>query len=161
MRRNSTRSSRSRAGDETGVREGRPAFISTLRTVAAQNISKKAYQLLFKAMEESGYAAIAKLSMHQRTHRSRTPARQGHDAAHDVLYKRNSRSRRVRKGGLIVRAEARREKFPAEQLIESLAAPFEPDKYKDQYRSATKAMIEAKQQWAWKLPRRSIQSWRP
>src|ERR1700727_602198 len=38
------------------------------------------------------------------------------------------------------------EKKLAEQLIESLAAPFEPDKYKDNYMESMKAMIEAKQQ---------------
>jgi DNA end-binding protein Ku len=38
------------------------------------------------------------------------------------------------------------EKKLAEQLIESLAAPFEPNKYKDNYMESMKAMIEAKQQ---------------
>jgi DNA end-binding protein Ku len=37
------------------------------------------------------------------------------------------------------------EKKLATQLIESLAAKFEPDKYKDQYQESMKALIEAKQ----------------
>jgi DNA end-binding protein Ku len=38
------------------------------------------------------------------------------------------------------------EKKLAEQLIESLAAKFQPEKYKDQYQESMSAMIEAKQQ---------------
>jgi DNA end-binding protein Ku len=38
------------------------------------------------------------------------------------------------------------EKKLATQLIESLAAKFEPEKYKDQYQESMKAMIEAKRQ---------------
>jgi DNA end-binding protein Ku len=37
------------------------------------------------------------------------------------------------------------EKKLATQLIESLAAKFEPEKYKDQYQESMKAMIAAKQ----------------
>jgi DNA end-binding protein Ku len=38
------------------------------------------------------------------------------------------------------------EKKLATQLIESLAAKFEPEKYKDQYQESMKSMIEAKRQ---------------
>jgi DNA end-binding protein Ku len=38
------------------------------------------------------------------------------------------------------------EKKLAEQLIESLAAKFEPEKYKDQYQESMRTMIESKQQ---------------
>ena len=38
------------------------------------------------------------------------------------------------------------EKKLAEQLIESLAAKFEPEKYKDQYQESMSGLIEAKRQ---------------
>ena len=45
-----------------------PLYYDASYYVTPEDEGKKAYQLLLKAMEESGYAAIAKLTMHQREH---------------------------------------------------------------------------------------------
>src|ERR1700730_9986434 len=45
-----------------------PLYYDASYYVTPEDEGKKAYQLLLAAMEESGYAAIAKLTMHQREH---------------------------------------------------------------------------------------------
>src|SRR6266704_2398008 len=45
-----------------------PLYFDSSYYVAPEDAGVKAYQLLMKAMEESGYGAIAKLTMHQREH---------------------------------------------------------------------------------------------
>src|SRR6266404_465697 len=73
-----------------------PLYFDSSYYVAPEDAGVKAYKLLMSAMQESGYGAIAKLTMHQREH------------------------------------------------IVSLAAPFEPQKYRDEYQENVKAMIAAK-----------------
>ena len=45
-----------------------PLYFDASYYMAPEDAGAKAYQLLLKAMEESGYGAIAKLTMHQREH---------------------------------------------------------------------------------------------
>src|SRR5215470_19505121 len=45
-----------------------PLYYDASYYVTPEDEGKKAYQLLLEAMESSGYAAIAKLTMHQREH---------------------------------------------------------------------------------------------
>src|SRR6266849_6442387 len=45
-----------------------PLYFDASYYLTPEDAGVKAYQLLMKAMEESGYGAIAKLTMHQREH---------------------------------------------------------------------------------------------
>src|SRR5436189_6467747 len=45
-----------------------PLYFDASYYVAPEDAGVKAYQLLMTAMQESGYGAIAKLTMHQREH---------------------------------------------------------------------------------------------
>src|ERR1700739_2785279 len=45
-----------------------PLYFDSSYYISPEDAGLKAYQLLMKAMEESGYGAIAKLYMHQREH---------------------------------------------------------------------------------------------
>jgi DNA end-binding protein Ku len=102
--------------------------------------------LLLNAMENSGYAAIAKLTMHQREHIVVVRPRAKGMTLHTMFY--TSEIREVAEYGRSDSAAQPKdaEKKLATQLIESLAAPFEPEKYKDQYVESMKNMIEAKRQ---------------
>src|SRR6266700_2951620 len=102
----------------------------------------KAYQLLMKAMEESGYGAIAKLTMHQREHIVIVrPGTKGM-TLHTMFYSNEIRAAEsVPADKIEVKYQ---EKKLAQQLIESLAAPFEPQKYRDEYQENVRAMIAAK-----------------
>jgi len=123
-----------------------PLYYDASYYVTPEDEGKKAYQLLLAAMEESGYAAIAKLTMHQREHIVVVRPRANGMTLHTMYY--TNEIREVAEYGQSDKsAEPKpQEKKLAEQLIESLAAKFEPEKYKDQYQDSMRGLIEAKQQ---------------
>jgi DNA end-binding protein Ku len=123
-----------------------PLYYDASYYVTPEDEGKKAYQLLLEAMEESGYAAIAKLTMHQREHIVVVRPRAKGMTLHTMFY--TNEIREVAEYGRTDNAAEpkEQEKKLAEQLIESLAAKFQPEKYKDQYQESMSAMIEAKQQ---------------
>jgi DNA end-binding protein Ku len=123
-----------------------PLYYDASYYVTPEDEGKKAYQLLLKAMEESGYAAIAKLTMHQREHIVVVRPRAKGMTLHTMFYTNEIREV-AEYGQTDASADPKpAEKKLAEQLIESLAAKFEPEKYKDQYNESMRAMIDAKQQ---------------
>src|SRR3984893_14868582 len=123
-----------------------PLYYDASYYVTPEDEGKKAYQLLLKAMEESGYAAIAKLTMHQREHIVVVRPRANGMTLHTMYY-----TNEVREVAEYGQSDASAEPKPAEkklaeQLIESLAAKFEPEKYNDQYQESMRAMIEPNHQ---------------
>jgi DNA end-binding protein Ku len=128
------------------VAEIDPLYFDASYYVTPEDEGRKAYQLLLDAMEESEYAAIAKLTMHQREHIVVVRPREKGMTLHTMFY--TNEIREVAEYGKIDAASEPKpaEKKLAEQLIESLAAPFEPSKYKDNYMESMQKMIEAKRQ---------------
>jgi DNA end-binding protein Ku len=122
-----------------------PLYYESSYYVTPEDEGRKAYQLLLDAMEDSGYAAIAKITMHQREHIVVIRPRDNGMTLHTMFY--TNEIREVAEYGKRTPAAEPKdaEKKLATQLIESLAAKFEPEKYKDQYQESMKAMIEAKQ----------------
>ena len=119
-----------------------PLYFDASYYMAPEDAGAKAYQLLLKAMEESGYGAIAKLTMHQREHVVVIrPGTKGM-TLHTMFYTNEIRAAEAAPSDKIELKE--QEKKLANQLIQSLAAPFQPEKYKDEYQENVKAMIEAK-----------------
>ena len=123
-----------------------PLYFDASYYVTPEDEGKKAYQLLLEAMEATSYAAIAKITMHQREHIVVIRPRDNGMTLHTMFY--TNEIRQVAEYGQRTSAAEpkEQEKKLATQLIESLAAKFEPDKYKDQYQESMKAMIAAKQQ---------------
>jgi DNA end-binding protein Ku len=119
-----------------------PLYFDSSYYVSPEDAGTKAYQLLMKAMEESGYGAIAKLTMHQREHIVIVrPGTKGM-TLHTMFY---SNEIRAAESVPTDKTEIKdQEKKLAQQLIESLAAPFDPQKYRDSYQENLKAMIAAK-----------------
>jgi DNA end-binding protein Ku len=123
-----------------------PLYYDASYFITPEEEGRKAYQLLLDAMEETGYAAIAKITMHQREHIVVVRPRDNGMTLHTMFYTNEIRAV-AEYGQRTSAAEPKEaEKKLATQLIESLAAPFEPEKYKDQYQESMKAMIAAKQQ---------------
>jgi DNA end-binding protein Ku len=122
-----------------------PLYYESSYYVTPEDEGRKAYQLLFDAMEDSGYAAIAKITMHQREHIVVIRPRENGMTLHTMFY--SNEIRQVAEYGKRTPAAEPKEaeKKLATQLIESLAAKFEPEKYIDQYQEGMKALIEAKQ----------------
>jgi len=127
------------------VEEIDPLYYDASYYVTPEDEGKKAYQLLLEAMDQTGYCAIAKLSMHQREHIVIIRPRAEGMTLHTMFYQ--SEIREVSEFGRKNNAEPKEaEKKLATQLIESLAAKFEPQKYHDEYQNSMLAMIEAKKQ---------------
>jgi DNA end-binding protein Ku len=120
-----------------------PLYFDASYYVTPEEAGKKAYTLLLLAMEESGYGAIAKLTMHQREHIVVIRPRSQGLTLHTLYYA--DEVRQVAEYGHTDKIELKdAEKKLALQLIESLAARFEPEKFHDSYRQSLRAMIEAK-----------------
>jgi DNA end-binding protein Ku len=126
-----------------------PLYFDASYYVTPEEEGRKAYHLLQKALEESGYSAIAKLTMHQREHtviiRPHKAGTKGGMTLHTMFYQ--SEIRDVAEYGNTDNVEVKdAEKKLALQLIETLAAKFQPEKYRDDYQESMRALIAAKQQ---------------
>jgi DNA end-binding protein Ku len=121
-----------------------PLYFDSSYYLSPEDAGVKAYQLLMMAMEQSGYGAIAKLTMHQREHIVIVrPGTKGM-TLHTMFY---SNEIRAAESVPTDKVEVKdQEKKLAQQLIESLAAPFDPQKYRDEYQENLRAMISAKLQ---------------
>jgi DNA end-binding protein Ku len=120
-----------------------PLYFDASYYVTPEEAGKKAYQLLMMAMEESGYGAIAKLTMHQREHIVVIRPRAKGLTLHTLFYA--DEVRQVAEYGHSDKIEVKdAEKKLALQLIESLATHFNPEQFHDSYRQSLRAMIEAK-----------------
>jgi DNA end-binding protein Ku len=119
-----------------------PLYFDASYYIAPEDAGVKAYQLLMKAMEESGYGAIAKLTMHQREHIVIIRPGVRGMTLHTMFY---SNEIRAAEGVPSDKVELKdQEKKLAEQLIQSLAAPWQPEKYRDEYQENLRGMIQAK-----------------
>lgn len=120
-----------------------PIYLDASYYMVPEEAGAKAYYLLVKTMEELGYAAIAKLSMHQREHIVIVRPRANGLTLHTMYYP--SEIRQVAEYGKNNGAKPKDQEIKlAQQLVESLITDFEPEKYSDLYASQLKEMIEAK-----------------
>jgi DNA end-binding protein Ku len=121
-----------------------PLYFDASYYIAPEDAGAKAYQLLLKAMEESGYGAIAKLTMHQREHIVVIRPGSKGMTLHTMFYTNEIRAAEAAPSDKIELKD--QERKLAQQLIASLAAPFQPEKYKDEYQENVRTMIDAKLQ---------------
>jgi len=119
-----------------------PVYFETSYYVIPDDSGEKPYALLFQAMRESQFVALGEVAMHRREHvMILRPGRRG-ILAHTMFYGDEIREEQEYRAdkGLVGPKELQMAKL----LIESLAAPFEPGKYKDKFREKVEAMIAAK-----------------
>ena len=103
----------------------------------------RAYNLLLDAMRKTGYAGIAKVTMHNRENIVIIRARENGMTLHTMFY--NNEIRAAAEASAPNKAEVKEaESKLAMQLIESLAAPFDPSQYSDAYQAELEKLIEAK-----------------
>src|SRR5579871_1770954 len=124
------------------MKEVDPLYFDASYYVSPEEGGAKAYKLLMMAMEESAYAAIAKVTMHQREHIVVIRPRAKGLTLHTMFYSSEIRAAETISTDQVEVKD--QEKKLAHQLIESLAAPFEAQKYRDEYQENVKAMIAAK-----------------
>ena len=119
-----------------------PIYLESSYYVAPDEGGEKAYALLFTALKESGYFALAKVAMHNREHIIvMRPGDKG-IVSHTMYYQ--DEIRQVDEFRTDTSLVKDKELAMAKMLISSLEAEFEPQKYHDTYRDNLQKMIEAK-----------------
>jgi DNA end-binding protein Ku len=119
-----------------------PVYFETSYYVTPEEAGEKAYALLYRSMQTTGLVAIAQFAMHSREHTVvLRPGKKGL-LAHTMFFA--SEVRAEEEYGANTNAVAEKELSLAETLIRSLAASFEPEKYRDTYRERLESMIAQK-----------------
>jgi DNA end-binding protein Ku len=120
-----------------------PIFLEKSYYVAPEEAVSRPYSLLLEAMTQTGYDAIAKVSMHGREHVVvLRPTRDG--IVLHTMYFVDELHREKEWGKPSDQKFDKREMDMAKRLIEALAGPFQPEEYHDEYRENVEKLIEAK-----------------
>jgi DNA end-binding protein Ku len=119
-----------------------PVYFESSYYMMPEEAGRRPYALLTKALEESEYVAIAKITMHNREYTVFLRPHEGGMMLHTMYY-----SEEVRKvegfGAPDVELKEAEVKV-AHQLIEALADKWDPDKYQDSFQENLKKLIETK-----------------
>jgi len=119
-----------------------PIYLESSYYVAPDEGGEKPYALLFQALRESQFYALAKVAMHNREHIIvLRPGAKG-ILSHTMYYQ--DEIRQVDEFRTDTSLVKDKELAMAKMLISSLEAEFEPQKYHDTYRDNLYKMIEAK-----------------
>lgn len=119
-----------------------PVFLETSYYVAPDTGGAKPYALLFETLRKTGYAAIGECVMYRRDQiMILRPGAHGL-IAHTMFYQDEVRRQDEYHADAGLAGE--KEMALAVKLVEALAATFEPEKFKDQYRERLQEAIAAK-----------------
>ncbi|HWR52558.1 MAG TPA: Ku protein [Bryobacteraceae bacterium] len=122
-----------------------PIYFDASYYVMPDDPGRKAYGLLVHALERSGYAAIAQVAMHNREYLVIIRPKENGLTLHTAYYK--DELNELAEYGHTETGEVKPQEVQlAEKLIENLAAPFEPEKFHDEYSKRVLELIEAKRE---------------
>jgi len=103
----------------------------------------KPYALFMRALKDSKYSAIAKVSMHSREHVVIIRATDDQLILHTMFYE--DELHRANRQKIPAKANSTRQELElAAQLINHLAGPFKPGDYSDTYRQNVETLIRQK-----------------
>jgi len=119
-----------------------PLYYESSFYIAPDTAGEKPYALLYDTLKRTGYVGVAKIAMHNREHIVIFRPGAFGLLMHTMYY--TNEVRKVEEFRTDISLVKDTEVKLAEMLVESLAAPFDPDKYKDSYRDNLQALIEAK-----------------
>lgn len=122
-----------------------PVYFESSYYLMPEEAGRRPYALLTKAMHDAQYVGIAKLTMHNREYTVfLRPTAEGGIMLHTMYYQ--DEVREVEGFGEIVKnVEVKSAEIKvAHQLIEALAAQWEPEKYHDTFEENVKKLIEAR-----------------
>src|ERR1700731_3090855 len=119
-----------------------PVYFESSFYMVPDEAGRRPYALLTKALEESEYVAIAKLTMHNREYTVFLRPHKGGMMLHTMYYKEEVREVEGFGAPEVELKDA--EVKVAHQLIEALAADWDPEKYHDDFQENLKKLIEAK-----------------
>lgn len=118
-----------------------PIYFESSYYLVPDEAGRRPYALLTKAMEETGYVAIAKLTMHNREYTVFLRPHEGGLMLHTMYYV--DEVRKLESFGPVDVELKEAEIKVAHQLIEALAGKFEPEKYHDTFEENLKELIKA------------------
>ncbi|MBK5222038.1 MAG: Ku protein [Acidimicrobiia bacterium] len=123
-----------------------PIYFDRPYWLAPDKGNPKPYALLAEAMATSGRVAIARFVMRQKQHLAAIRSVDGRLVMSTMNWadEVNAPDAIGELDGVTDVEVSEREQLLAAQLIESLSAPFEPDKYHDTHREQVMALIDAK-----------------
>jgi DNA end-binding protein Ku len=120
-----------------------PIYLEKSYYVAPEEAAGKPYGLLLKAMEDTGYYAVAKVAMHAREHIVVIrPADEGL-VLHTMYFENELNAANKADTHKDVKFAAK-EMDLARRLIDTLASPFKPEQYEDEYRKNVDRLLEQK-----------------
>jgi DNA end-binding protein Ku len=119
-----------------------PVYFESSYYMLPEEAGRRPYGLLTKALEESEYVAIAKLTMHNREYTVFLRPHEGGMMLHTMYYA--DEVRKVEGFGAPEVELKDAEVKVAHQLIEALAADWDPEKYHDTFQDNVKKLIETK-----------------
>lgn len=118
-----------------------PIYFESSYYLMPEEAGKKPYALLTRALEETGYVAIAKLAMHNREYTVFLRPHNGGLMLHTMYYQ--DEIRELPNFGEDHSQLKEAEVKVAHQLIEALAAEWDPKKYYDTFEENVKKLIKA------------------
>jgi DNA end-binding protein Ku len=121
-----------------------PVYFETSYYVTPEDAGEKAYALLYRALQATGLVAIAQFAMHSREHIVVVRPGKTGILAHTMFFASEVRAEEEYRADTSV--VVGKELELAQTLIHSLAAPFEPQKYRDTYRERLQSIIARKVQ---------------
>jgi DNA end-binding protein Ku len=119
-----------------------PIYFESSYYLLPEEAGKRPYALLQKALEESGYIGIAKLTMHNREYTVFLRPHEGGIMLHTMYYQNEIRE--VEHFGETDQELKAAEVKIANQLIQALAADWQPEKYHDTFQDNVKKLIKAR-----------------
>jgi len=127
------------------MREVDPIFLETSYYVAPEEAVSKPYSLLLEAMRQTQYDAVAKVTMHSREHIVILRPTSNGIVLHTMYFVDELHSDKESKVPKRQNFE-KKELDLANKLIETLAAPFKPEEFHDEYKENVLKLIEWKRQ---------------
>lgn len=119
-----------------------PIHFETSYYLAPDRAGERPYALLLQALRETRFVALAQLAMHNREHVVVIRPGPTGMVLHTMFYE--DEIRRDDEYRADTSTISAKELELAKRLIEALASPFDPGKYKDTYREKLKELIAAK-----------------
>jgi DNA end-binding protein Ku len=119
-----------------------PVYFESSYYLLPEEAGRRPYALLTKALEESEYVAIAKLTMHNREYTVFLRPHEGGMMLHTMYYEEEVK--KVEGFGAPDVELKDSEVKVAHQLIEALAAKWEPEKFHDDFQENLKKLIQTK-----------------
>jgi DNA end-binding protein Ku len=127
--------------DFVGLEEIDPIYFRKAYYLSPQDGAEKPYQLLERALEETGKVAIAKIVIRNKQHLAALRPSNGTIVLETMYYADEVRqAEQVDGGGKLRKPELEM----AKSLVENLSAEFDPAKYDDTYRKELLELLRAK-----------------